>query len=184
MVSKYKRLMTTVPIDDLHTPKHLPKLFPKRGDLCEALSSLGDVQAGITAGHVAATRNAQREPHPYWQEQHGAPKGNIVPVTGRTARGRGARRPGGRAAPPLLHYIRLKHLRHVQSPQRDQRSQDLHPVSTERPREAEPPSTLHERATCTTCHAIPLLSRQTHARMGRAPIAPLCVQALFSGIIH
>ena len=54
MVSKYKRLMTTVPIDDLYTPKHLPKLFPKRGDLCEALSSLGDVQAGITAGHVAA----------------------------------------------------------------------------------------------------------------------------------
>ncbi|MDP6085207.1 MAG: ABC transporter substrate-binding protein [Nitrospinota bacterium] len=33
MVSKYKRLKTTVPIDDLYTLKYLPKLFPKRGTL-------------------------------------------------------------------------------------------------------------------------------------------------------
>ncbi len=33
MVSKYKRLKTTVPLDDLYTLKYLPKLFPKRGAL-------------------------------------------------------------------------------------------------------------------------------------------------------
>ena len=46
--------MTTVPIDDLYTLKHLTKLFPK-GEVC------------IIAGKVAAPRNAQRKPHPYWQ---------------------------------------------------------------------------------------------------------------------
>ena len=33
MVSKYKRLKTKVPLDDLYTLKYLPKLFPKQGSL-------------------------------------------------------------------------------------------------------------------------------------------------------
>ena len=33
LTSKYMKLKTIVPIDDIYTMKFLPKLFPKRGEL-------------------------------------------------------------------------------------------------------------------------------------------------------
>ena len=33
LTTKYMKLKTVVPIDDIYTMKFLPKLFPKRGEL-------------------------------------------------------------------------------------------------------------------------------------------------------